>query len=56
MTSSEHDDTQVSRVEVVSGNLLTQDVDAIVNPANEELHNDGGLRASASRANCRCAP
>jgi O-acetyl-ADP-ribose deacetylase len=43
-------DRQASRVEVVAGDLLTEDVDAIVNPANEHLHNDGGLARIISRA------
>ena len=43
-------DAQASRVEVVPGNLLTADVDAIVNPANEQLHNDGGLAKDISEA------
>jgi O-acetyl-ADP-ribose deacetylase (regulator of RNase III) len=41
---------QAARVEVESGDLLTQDVEAIVSPANEQLHNAGGLALAISQA------
>jgi O-acetyl-ADP-ribose deacetylase len=44
------EDTQASRVEVEFGDLLTQDVDAIVNPANEQLDNVGGLARTIADA------
>ena len=44
--------TQTPPVEVVQGNLLKQDgdIDAIVNPANEQLDNAGGLAARIEEA------